>query len=213
MNTETDPAREASYAQILSSSSIIGGAQGLSYIVGLLRVKAVAVLLGPAGVGLIGIYQSLTGLLSTASGLGINSSGVREVASAKGNNDPVAVGQTVTTLRRACWATGLAGWAMTALLAEQISHSVFGTAEHAVEIAVLGSTLLLTTVSGGQMALIQGMRRIGDLARVNVAGMLINTLVTIGGYAWLGMAGIIPVLLANAAVACWFPGTTPGASK
>lgn len=200
MSAETEAPREASYGQILESSSIIGGAQAINYLISLVRIKIVAVLLGPTGVGLIGLYQSLTSLLSTVSGLGINSSGVREVANAHGHNDPAAYARTVKTLLRACWVTGLAGWAVTALLAEQISHWVFGSIEHELEIALLGSTLLLTSVSGGYMALIQGMRRIGDLARMNVTAMLINTVVAIGGYAWLGISGIIPVLLANAAV-------------
>jgi len=38
-----------SHREILKSSSIVGGAQAINYIVGLLRTKAVALLLGPPG--------------------------------------------------------------------------------------------------------------------------------------------------------------------
>ena len=48
-----------SYSQVLRASSIIGGANGINYVVSLIRVKIVAVLLGPSGVGLIGLFQSL----------------------------------------------------------------------------------------------------------------------------------------------------------
>ena len=77
-----------------SSSSIIGGANALNYLVGLVRIKVVAVLLGPAGVGLISLYTSAMALLGTASGLGLGSSGVREVV------------RTVHMLRRLCWVIG-----------------------------------------------------------------------------------------------------------
>jgi antigen flippase len=197
-----------SYHQILRSTSIMGGAQGLNYIVGLLRVKVVAVLLGVSGVGLISLYQSAISLVGTASGLGIGSSGVREVAQAYGNKEATKAAQTVSVLRRACWATGLLGWGLAAALAKPISEWVFGTPEHAFAITVLGATLLMGSVSGGQMALLQGVRRIGDLARANVAGMVINTVITISLYVWLGQKGIVPVLLANSAVALavswWF---------
>lgn len=197
-----------SYNQILRSSSIMGGAQGLNYIVGLLRVKIVAVLLGLSGVGLISLYQSAVSLVGTASGLGIGSSGVREVAQAYGNQEAANAAVTVRVLRRACWATGFLGWGLAAALAKPISKWVFGTPEHAFAITVLGATLLMGSVSGGQMAVLQGVRRIGDLARANVASMLINTVIMISLYVWLKQKGIVPALLANAAVALavswWF---------
>jgi len=47
----------ASYRRILKSSSIIGGASFLNIVVGLVRTKILAVLLGPAGVGLVSLYR------------------------------------------------------------------------------------------------------------------------------------------------------------
>jgi antigen flippase len=196
------------YGDILRASSIMGGAQALNYLVGMVRVKIIAVLLGPAGVGLIGLYSSAVGLVGTVTSLGIASSGVREVALAHGQDDPQAVARTVTVLRRACWATGLLGWALSAAAAVPLSRWAFGDTAHAAAIAVLGVTLLLGAISGGQTALLQGVRRIGDLARIQVVAMLLNTVVAIGLYTWLRAEGIVPVLVATAVVslACswWF---------
>lgn len=201
-------ARNNSYRDILRSSSIMGGAQALNYLVAMVRVKIIAVLLGPAGIGLVGLYQSALGLLGTVSGLGIGSSGVREVAVAHGRDDPVLVARTALVLRRACWATGLLGWVLAAAMAVPLSHWAFGDTEHAVAIAVLGVTLLLGAVSGGQTALLQGVRRIGDLARIQVVAMLLNTAVAIALYAWLRERGIVPVMVATAAISLgsswWF---------
>jgi antigen flippase len=196
------------YRDILRSSSILGGAQGLNYLVALVRVKIIAVLLGPAGVGLVSLYMSAIGLVGTVSGLGIGSSGVREVALAFSQENPTAAARTVRILRRACWATGLLGWALAAAFAPLLSKWVSGSTEHAAAIAVLGITLFLGAINGGQTALLQGVRRIGDIARANVAAMLLNTGVAIGLYAWLGQRGIVPVLAATAAVSLavswWF---------
>lgn len=186
----------------------MGGAQGLNYVVGMLRVKIVAVLLGPSGVGLVGLYQSTLGLLGTVSGLGIGSSGVREVAQAEGRQDPALVARTVLVLRRVCWATGLLGWALAAAFALPLGRWAFGDADHAMAIAVLGVTLLFGAINGGQTALLQGVRRIGDLARIQIAAMLVNTAATIALYAWLRERGIVPVLVATAAISLgsswWF---------
>jgi PST family polysaccharide transporter len=77
-----------SYGQILRSSSIVGGAQAANYLIGLARVKLVAMLLGPTGVGLVGLYMSATGFVGTVSGLGVGSSAVREIVRAYGQGDP-----------------------------------------------------------------------------------------------------------------------------
>lgn len=200
--------RDNSYRDILRSSSIMGGAQALNYLVAMVRIKIIAVLLGPAGIGLVGMYQSAIGLLGTVSGLGLGNSGVREVALAHSRDDPAQVAHTVLVLRRACWATGLLGWVLAATLAVPLSHWAFGDTDHALTIAVLGVTLLLGAIGGGQTALLQGVRRIGDLARIQIVAMLFNTIMAIAIYAWLREQGIAPVMVAMAIVSLgsswWF---------
>jgi len=52
---------KASYHRILRSTSIIGGASFINIAIGVLRTKVLAVLLGPAGVGLASLYTGLMG--------------------------------------------------------------------------------------------------------------------------------------------------------
>jgi PST family polysaccharide transporter len=189
-----------SYGQILKSSSIIGGAQALNLLIGTVRTKIVAILLGPGGVGLVGLYQSVTTLVGTFAGLGIPSSAVRQVAEASGCEDGQRIGRTVVVLRRACWFSGLLGTLLTVVLAWPLSVWTFGNGERAWPIAVLGLTLLLSSISGGQMALIQGVRRIGDLARFQILSVIAGTILSVWLYAWLGERGIVPVLLVSAAI-------------
>ena len=83
--------------QMLRSSVMVGGASIVNSVVGLLRIKAAAVLLGPAGVGLIGLLTSLVGTASTLAGLGFGTAGTRQIAEASAANDARAV----ATARRA----------------------------------------------------------------------------------------------------------------
>lgn len=188
------------YNEILRSSSIIGGAQVVNYLVALLRVKVVAVLLGPTGVGIISLYVTATELLGTVTGMGLKSSSVRSIAQANGKDDPLAVARTTRMLRRLCWITGALGWIASAALALPLSHWMFQSTEHAWALSILGGTLLMVAISNGQLGLLQGLRRIGDIARAQMAAAVLNSAVTIGLYAWLRQDGIVPVLLANAAL-------------
>lgn len=196
----------SSYRQILRSSAVMGGAQAINYLVGLLRVKAVAVLLGPAGVGVIGLYTSASNLVGAVTGLGLQRSAVRAIAIADG--DPVAVARATRMLRRLCWATGVLGWVASVALAIPLSRMMFESSTHAWALAILGGTLLLGAINGGQLALLRGLRRIDDIARVQIVGAVLNTIVTVALYAWLRERGIVPVMLATATVSLliswWF---------
>lgn len=196
-----------SYRQILKASSIIGGAQGINLLLGMVRVKFAAVLIGPVGVGLVGNYQAVQGVVGTVAGLGIQSSAVRDVAEAVADGDQERIGRVVLSLRRICWLTGLIGASAMGALSPLLSQWTFGHGDYALEIALLGLVILFGNLAGGQMALIQGMRRIGDLARLNVVGAVAGTLITIVAYVLLGMEGIVPALLLASAIqlaASWY---------
>src|SRR5512137_2351256 len=92
--------RHRSYGQILKSSALIGGSSVVNIGLGIVRVKAMALLLGPGGVGLLGIYGSIADLARTIAGMGINSSGVRQIAEAMSTGDMQRIARTVMTLRR-----------------------------------------------------------------------------------------------------------------
>ncbi|WP_417740598.1 O-antigen translocase [Rosistilla oblonga] len=194
--TKAEDNQKSDYATILKSSSIIGGSQVINMAIGLLRTKAVAVLIGPSGVGLVGTLQSVLTIASTVAGLGIQTSGVRDVAIHFGKDDLRQITRTVITLRRICWATGIFGFISLWLMAPWISQWTFQSQERVSTIRWLALTILLGNLAGGQAAIIQGTRRIGDLARISVIGGIASTAVSIGFYVWLGIDGIAPALLA-----------------
>lgn len=185
----------SSYGQILKASSIIGGAHGINLVLSMVRVKFAAVLIGPVGVGLVGNYQAVQGFVGTIAGLGIQSSAVRDVSAAVAKQEQEQIGRTVLSLRRIAWLTGLVGALAMVALSPLLSRWTFGSDRYTLQIASLGLIILFSNLAGGQMALIQGMRRIGDLARLNIFGAIAGTIITIAAYASFGLDGIIPALL------------------
>jgi antigen flippase len=196
----TTQAPTSSYGQILKSTSLIGGAQALGLVLGMVRTKGAALLIGPSGIGLLGTFATIQALVGSVAGLGIPSSAVRDVAQAVASGDEQAVARTVTALRRVSWLTGLAGALALVALAVPLSRWTFETDAHAAELMLLGAAIFLGNVSAGQAALIQGLRRIGDLARLNIIGAAAGTVISLGAYLWLGVRGVAPSLVLMAAV-------------
>src|SRR5438270_1109441 len=190
----------SSYGEILRSSALIGGASALTVLIGIVRVKAMAVLLGPAGVGLLGLYSTIADLARSVAAMGINSSGVRQIAEAVGTGDAAQIARTVTVLRRTTIVLGVLGAALLAIFSKQVATLTFGTDQHAYAVALLSLVVLFRLVADGQGALIQGMRRIADLARTSVLGALLGTIISIAIVYILREDGIVPSLVAVAAM-------------
>jgi O-antigen/teichoic acid export membrane protein len=194
-----EPPRK-SYGRVLQSSALIGGSTAFNMLFGLVRIKAMALLLGPSGVGLLGIYGSISDLVRSIAGLGINTSGVRQIAQAIGSGNTERISFTVTSLRRVAIYSGAVGALLLALLSRPLSWLTFHDLRHAGAIALLGVVALLLDISDAQRALVQGMRHIADLARMNILGAFYGTVFSIViVYLWREH-GIVPCLICVAAM-------------
>ena len=118
--------KSSSHKQILKATGIVGGAQVITILIRIVRSKIIAVLLGPTGVGILGLYQSMLDLIRSATGFGIQYSAVRDIAEASGTNDQSHISRTVLILRRWVWFTGLLGLVLMAVCCKPISRYTFG---------------------------------------------------------------------------------------
>src|ERR1700730_4417956 len=118
------------YVQILKSSALIGGSSVLNIAIGIVRTKAMAVLLGPAGFGLMGLYGSIADVAVSIAGMGVNSSGVRQIAEAAGSSDDKRIARTVTVLRLTAVLLGILGAGLLFVFCRQVSALTFGSDEH-----------------------------------------------------------------------------------
>lgn len=195
-------AREAkTYHQILKSSAWIGSSSVVTVAIGMVRTKAFALFLGPTGVGLLGLYGSISDVTRSVAGMGVNGSGVRQIAEAVGSGDGDRIARTVTVLRRVSILLGVLGAAALVLLARPASLMTFGTDQRSGGIALLSIVVFLSLVSAGQTAHIQGMRRIADLARMRIWGALLGTAASIVLVYFFREDGVVPALVAVAATA------------
>jgi O-antigen/teichoic acid export membrane protein len=180
---------------LIKSMLVIGSAQVVKILISIFRMKVLAVLLGPGGVGLLSIYNSLLDMVQQTAGLGMGNSGVREIASSRGDE------ATLSRVRRVLFAAHLiqGTLAMIAvwLLRERITIWFFGDALRATEVGLIGVAILFSLLASAQTALLQGLRKISDLGRVTVISAFIGTLVGIAAVWLQGGRGLIWFILAQ----------------
>ena len=78
----TNENRNKTYTHILKYTGLFGGVQGLGILVGIVRNKLVALLLGAEGMGLMSLFNSTTKLISDSTNFGLSMSAVRELSAA-----------------------------------------------------------------------------------------------------------------------------------
>jgi enterobacterial common antigen flippase len=191
-------AAESSYARIFKSTVLLGGSSIVNVGLGVVRTKVLAVQLGPSIFGTMGLYSALTGMVGAVASLGVGQSAIRDIAAACGSGDQERMKRTIFVVRRVMWVTGMLGMLATVAIAYPASWWTFDTGSHAGAIAVLSVTVLAAQLAAGQMALLQGQRRIRDLTAVNVIGAVMSTGLAIPLLLIFRERGIVPFLVAVA---------------
>ena len=178
---------------LLRSMAIIGGAQAVNIVLSVLRAKVVAVLLGPSGIGLLSVLNNLREMGSLSAGLGLNSSGVRELSAAKG--EPATLSRVRRVLLGALFLQGIIAMGLIWIARVWLAERLLGSPEHATEVGLVGVAVFLFLIAGSQTTLLQGMRRIADLGRVTIWAALIGTLAGLAPVVLLGRDGLIWLIL------------------
>lgn len=184
-----------SKGEILKSTAVFGSAQVIIILVGMVRTKILAVLLGPLGIGISGLYLSTIELIKTATGFGLGYSAVREIAAASASGNPKRVSEVIQILQKWAWATGLFGLTITIIFSRQLSKFAFDNTTHAFDISILSITLLIASLAAANGAVLQGLRRITHMAKATVWTTITGLIITAVIYYRWGINGIVPAIV------------------
>lgn len=187
-----------SYRQIFKATTIFGGVQVFNVLVALLRSKLVAILLGPAGMGLSGLLQAGVGMIAGLTNFGLYSSAVKTISAAQAEGDEQMVARIIAVFRRLIWATGLLGLIITLVFSPYLSQITFGNKQFTWAFAVLSITLLINQITAGQEVLLRATRKIKLLAKSSTLGSLLSLITSIPFYYYYGIEGIVPALISTA---------------
>ena len=186
---------EATYRHVVKYTGLFGGVQGITMLVAVIRNKVAAVLLGPAGMALVNIYLNVTNLLNQTTNFGISFSAVKHVSELFDEGDARKIDRFVTTVRTWSVATALWGVAACCALSPLLSRWTFGDAGHTLVFCALSPIVGMVSITGGEMAILKGLRQLRKVALISVFGTLSTLAVTAPFYLALGVRGIVPALL------------------
>jgi O-antigen/teichoic acid export membrane protein len=192
---------QQSYREVMKATSIFGGVQVFTTLIGVVRSKFIAVLLGPLGFGIYGLLSSTTAMIAGFTNLGLETSAVKDVSAAYVFGNKIRISILAVVIRRLVWITGLIAALLTLVFSSLLSQLTFGNSEYTFAFIWLSVSLLLNQLSIGESILLRGLRRIQFLARAGMMGSLLGLLFTIPVYYFWGVKGIVPGIIISSVVA------------
>lgn len=187
--------RNDSYKQIVKATGIFGGSQIIIILLGIIRTKFAAFLLGALGVGLIGIFQSVVDMIRTISVLGVDTSGVKEIADTEANKSQEEHVKTISTSRLWFSLTAFLGLFICVAFCFPISLWAFQTPQYAMHVAGLSLCVFYGILATGKSVILQGLRQIGYMAKAGIWTALASLIIIVPMYYFMETRAIVPSLI------------------
>jgi len=188
-------ANDSTYKSILKTTSVFGGLQFFQILIGLIKVKIVAVLLGATGMGITNLYTSSIAVLITFSSFGLNSSGVREISELFSQKKNVLLGKSIRIFRILILISAAVGVIFLVVFSSNISKFTFGNINHSFSYLLLTIFVLTSVLAKGNIAILQGTRKIKSIALSSLWGALFGLFVSAPIYYFFELEGIVPALI------------------
>lgn len=179
-----------SYSKALKATTIFGGVQVVVILFQILKSKAVAVLIGASGMGVLGLITQTVTFLSAITNFGLESSAVKNISSAEGSGDKSYLYKTVSVVQKLVVFTGILGFLTCLSLAPFLSTIVFDNKTFTISFIIAAFSLFFMQLTAGQNAILQGMRKTKLLAKASILSACAGLFISVPIYYFLGVDGI-----------------------
>ena len=183
---------QGQYQSILKATSIFGGTQFVQILVGLVRSKFVALLIGTTGMGLNTIFTSSLWIFITIFGMGVNLSVVKDLSKAYDIEDWQRFSKVVKAFRHLLLVSGVIGTLFVIAFSPLLSQWTFDDDEHISSFCFLSLMVLFTLLSQGNSAVLVSSRKIKSIAKCSLVSSVISLLVAVPFFFFWGIDGIVP---------------------
>ncbi len=179
----------------MKATSLFGGVQVFSILISIVRSKFIALFIGPEGMGIAGLLNTTMNLVNGATNLGLDKSGVKDISFAEKNASNTEVARIVGVLRRLVWITGIAGAILMIAFSWLLSKLAFGDSTYTLAFVWIAMALLFKQLASGELAVLQGLRKLKSLASATVIGNLAGLLITVPLYYFFRLDAIVPAII------------------
>ncbi len=165
-----------SYKTIAKTSGIIGVVQIIKMLFGVVQNKVLALVIGTEGFGVWGLYNSFLEMINSFSTLGVEASGVREIARAKNKKHAM---QTIWIVKQVVFFSALIVCIGIILFAKKISSFIFGNENYYIGFIIISVAVFFNGLVKSNISILNGLRLIKSLAFSQIIGFVFGSIFVI----------------------------------
>lgn len=185
----------ASYSHVLKYTGLFGGVQGLIILIGLVRNKAMALLLGASGMGFSALMTSMQTFASQCTNLGISFGAVPRLSGYYEQDNQYRLEYYVMVIRLWSVMAAVLGLMFCLVASSFVNYWSFTWGNHTLHYAMLGFSVAMMAFTGGETAILKATRHLGSLARIQIYTAIFSVVFSLPLYFIWGQSGIVPSIL------------------
>ncbi|MEW5736893.1 MAG: oligosaccharide flippase family protein [Thermodesulfobacteriota bacterium] len=186
--------------KIFESTLTMGATSAMVIVIDLVRVKCIAVMLGPTGVGVLSILNHFQAVLFTLVGLGLSTGVIKYISEYNASGDSRALQSVLQNAWSILFPVSLAALLLCVLLSVPLSSWILEDTGYSLFVIVYACSLPVAVYPLVGNALLQGTLKIGALARINILRALLTLVLVVPLIYFFGLAGAVVSALAAALV-------------
>lgn len=201
--SEEGKKEENSFRSIIKGTSLFGGVQIFNIAVSAVRMKFVAVILGPSGMGVAGLFNTASLTIQQLASLGLNLALVKEIGQSR--EDSTRMANAVAAARPLILFSAMLGALVCLLFPRLLSSFTFGTTDYSGGFLLLSAAVFFSIAGSALMSVLQGLHAVKPLSRASVIGSSVGLAVGVPLYLLMGTDGIVPAMTILAISTCtWY---------
>src|SRR5699024_3383583 len=186
------------YQHAFKATSLFGGVQVFHILMGLIKNKVIAVLLGKNGMGIFRLLITTVDVTTRISNFGLPQSAVKFIANnlTRGNREKAF--KFIAVLNKMLWVTGIFGTVLLIILSPFLSRLLFASATYGLPVSLPYVTILFNQSAKGKISILQSLQKLKQLAKANLWGSFVALLIVIPLFYIFEKKAIVPSIIISA---------------
>lgn len=189
------------YDHVLKYTGVFGGVQGLTIMIGLVRNKFMALLLGAGGMGFNALLTSVQNFAAQCTNLGISFGAVPKLSEYYEKDQQASIRYYIQVIRLWSLLAAVLGIVFCVTVSPLVNRVSFSWGNHTHHYALLALAVAMAAISGGETAILKATRQLGALARIQIYTAIASVVVTVPLYYFFYHSGVAPAIVLMAGVA------------
>ncbi len=186
------------YSHILKYTGLFGGVQGLVILIGLVRNKAMALLIGASGMGFNALMTSVQNFAAQCTSLGLSIGAVPRMSEIYEGGNQKELNYQIHVIRLWSVIAAILGLLFCLVVSPLINELSFTWGNHTLHYAMLGVSVAVLAIAAGETAILKSTRHVAALAKIQTIAAAGSVVVSVPLYYFWRHSGVVPAIVLGA---------------